>query len=168
MRLAPPAPGTLWRELLRDDTKENGPLVIDGHVVRPGTQVGVCIYALHHNEDYFPEPFAFKPERWLVDNATTRLHQAFVPFSIGPRSCAGKTLAYLKVGLTTAKTLWYLDFDRPASRLDDIGGGKLGRPGGRGRPEEFQVYDIFTSDFDGPALAFYPRGDFYKEMQATI
>ena len=150
MRLAPSGPGTLWRELIRDDTAERGPLIIDGHVVKPGTQVGVCTYAIHHDEEYFPDPFAFKPERWLADDAATRHNAAFAPFSIGSRSCAGKSLAYLEVGLTMAKTLWYFDFDRPAGKLGDIGGGKMGRSGGRGRPDEFQLYDIFTSTWPSP------------------
>lgn len=164
----PPGPGTLWRESIRDDTAERGPLVIDGHVIKPGTQIGVCTYAIHHNEEYFPDPFSFKPERWMADDATARYNQAFVPFSLGPRSCAGKTLAHLEVGLTMAKTLWYFDFEGPAGKPGDIGGGKIGRSGGRGRPDEFQIYDIFASTFEGPNLTFRPRRDAYEELRAVL
>lgn len=165
LRLAPSGPGTLWREMAEDDTEENGPLVIDGHVIRPGTQVGVCTYAIHHNEEYFPDPFAFKPERWMADDdSAIRTHPAFAPFSIGPRSCAGKTLAFMEVGITVAKVLWYFDFDRPSDN-SNLGGGRLGRSGGRGRTDEFQLYDIFTTTFDGPELVFRTRGDFYRELE---
>ncbi|RYP80036.1 hypothetical protein DL770_006395 [Monosporascus sp. CRB-9-2] len=167
LRIAPPAPGTLWRELPFDDTKDNGPLIIDGHVVSPGTQVGVCTYAIHHNEEYFPEPFMFRPERWMKDNAATRSHEAFVPFSLGSRSCAGKTLAYQEIGITLAKTLWYFDFEKPSGTPGDVGGGKSGSLGGRGRPNEFQLYDIFASTHEGPMLFFRTRGDFYKELQTV-
>lgn len=49
LRMSPPVPGTLWRRLAPDEEK-NGPLVIDGHVIPPGTNVGINIYSLHHNE----------------------------------------------------------------------------------------------------------------------
>lgn len=31
-----------------------------------GTDIGVLCYAIHHNHVYFPNPFVFKPERWLL------------------------------------------------------------------------------------------------------
>ncbi|KAI0160396.1 cytochrome P450 [Xylariaceae sp. FL1272] len=36
---------------------------------------------------------------------------AFVPFSVGTRGCAGKTMAYLEVSLVLAKVLFHVDFD---------------------------------------------------------
>ncbi|KAJ2977749.1 hypothetical protein NUW58_g7712 [Xylaria curta] len=86
----PPVPGTLWREL-PEDTGE--PWVIDGHVIPRGTKVGVNTYSLHHNEEYFSDPFAFVPERWLEDEtlypqASNKVIQdVFAAFSTGPRGC---------------------------------------------------------------------------------
>lgn len=168
LRLSPPVPGILWREVSGDEIKKNGPLVIDGHVISPGTQVGVCTYAVHHNEEYFPEPFMFKPERWLADEITpSRPLQAFAPFSIGCRSCPGKTMAYLEISLTVAKILWYFDFENCSSSLGSLEGGNPGRSGRRGRAEEFQLYDIFATTHTGPILSFRPRGEFWKEL-ATV
>jgi cytochrome P450 len=62
LRIAPPIPGTLWRELEPTDDR---PLVVDGQVIPRGTQVGVNTYSIHHNEEYFQDPYAFNPERWL-------------------------------------------------------------------------------------------------------
>lgn len=60
MRMSPPALAASWRE------QDGGtPLVVDGHVIPPGVQVAVNVYALFHNPAYFPDPFAFRPERWL-------------------------------------------------------------------------------------------------------
>lgn len=103
--------GTPWRELAKDadDPREGEPFIVDAHVIPPGTQVGVCTYALHHNEEYFPEPFVFRPERWLAEESgegrLARMHSVFVPFSVGPRACAGKSMAYLEMSLVVAKTL---------------------------------------------------------------
>lgn len=31
-------------------------------------------------------------------------------------------------------------------------------PGGRGRVDEYQLYDVFVSNHDGPYLVFHQRG----------
>ncbi|KAK7751118.1 hypothetical protein SLS62_006947 [Diatrype stigma] len=128
MRLAPPVPGTLWREV---PSMDDGPTVIDGHVVPPGTQVGVNIYSLHHNEDYFPDAFAFKPERWLASETPEAqrkvMNEAFTPFSIGYRGCAGKAMAYFEMNLVIAKNLWHFDFEIALGKLGAIGAGTPGR-----------------------------------------
>lgn len=114
LRLSPPVAGTLWFELAKGELEKKGPRVVDGHVIPPETMLGVDIYALHHNELYFPDPFAFKPERWLVKDDPTALHKvnsAFDAFSVGSRGCAGKSMAYLEAGLVIASTLWYFDFE---------------------------------------------------------
>lgn len=160
LRMSPPVSTTLWREKNPLDQK---PLVIDGHVVPSGTLIGVNTYAIHHNEQYFPNPFSFLPERWLhnADNDQARkvARAAFAAFSIGPRACAGKSMAYLEISLVVAKTLFSFDFKRAPGSLGDVGGGKPGATNGRVRPNEYQIHDIFTSRHDGPYLVFRPRVD---------
>lgn len=154
LRMTPPISGTPWREFFPEEKGQ--PLIIDGHVVPPGTQVGMCLYSLHHNEKYFAEPYTFRPERWLVDDeAQLRLmNSAFCPFSIGARDCAGKAMAYLEATLVVAKTLWGFDF-KPAPG-GKTGGGAPGQREGRRRENEFQLYDIFAATHSGPELVFSP------------
>ncbi|KAI0975019.1 cytochrome P450 [Xylaria arbuscula] len=161
LRMSPPVSGTLWRELAEGEDRK-GALVVDGHLISHGTQVGVNIYSLHHNEDYFPEPFTFRPERWLVENndELRTMHSAFTAFSIGSRGCAGKPMAYLEASLVVAKTIWYFDFDVAPGEV--TGGGIPGRKDGRERPGEFQLRDVFSAAHDGPHLVFRPRGDSCK------
>ncbi|XDG07561.1 hypothetical protein ABKA04_007176 [Annulohypoxylon sp. FPYF3050] len=119
LRMSPPASGVLWRERAGDD-KDDRPLVIDGHVIPAGTVFGMSIYSLHHNEDCFPDSFLFSPERWLdqsASNAGKKSREAFAAFSIGPRACAGKSMAYLEMSLVLAKTLWYFDFEAAPGHL---------------------------------------------------
>ena len=59
MRLAPPAPGALWREVCM------GGAIVDGEQIPAGLDVGVCQYAICRNSSLFPEPYVFKPERHL-------------------------------------------------------------------------------------------------------
>lgn len=165
LRISPPVTGTPWRELYAEE-EGRGPWMVDGHVIPPGTQVGVCMYSIHHNEKYFVEPFAFRPERWLDDDQETQrlMNSAFSPFSLGPRGCAGKSMAYLETNLVLAKTLWYFDFEKAPGKAGQVGAGVPGRTDGRGRPDEFQLYDQFGSQHDGPNLVFRPRGDLWKEI----
>ncbi|KAI0140025.1 cytochrome P450 [Hypoxylon sp. NC0597] len=165
LRMASPSSTTLWREQGPTDNRSQ-PLVIDGYAIPSGTLVGVNIYALHHNAKYFPSPFAFRPERWLEENSLARA--AFTPFSVGPRSCAGKPLAYTEISLTLARTLWYFDFELAPGPLGKVGGGTLGRTDGRGREDEFQIQDVFGAYNDGPYLVFRPRAQYCEELAGNM
>lgn len=180
MRVAPPTTATPWRE---DDIysatppRSDGPLVVDGHVIPRGVAVGVSLYSMLHNESYFPEPFAFRPERWLdpedgKDSAFDKetrvtMRRAFVPFALGDRACAGKAMAYLETSLTIAKTLWYFDFETAPAEAGKVGGGTPGRTDGRDRVDEYQLYDIFTADHDGPNVVLKPRAEALDELGLT-
>ena len=65
MRLSPSALSPPWRQQDPASVAAGEYFVVDGHVIPPGTQVAVSNYALQHNEEYFPEPYRFLPERWL-------------------------------------------------------------------------------------------------------
>ncbi|OTB09488.1 hypothetical protein M426DRAFT_316033 [Hypoxylon sp. CI-4A] len=160
LRMSPPAPGILWREQALGT--DGQPFVVDGHVIPRGIIVGVNIYSLHHNEEYFPDSFTYRPERWLEvsdPEARRRMREAFMPFSVGPRGCAGKSMAYLETGLVIAKAMWYFDFEIAPRGLGNIGTGHAGLGPGREREQEFQLYDVFSAMHDGPYLTFKPRGD---------
>ncbi|MCW3033372.1 MAG: cytochrome [Solirubrobacterales bacterium] len=55
-----------------------------------GTPVLVSILLLHHREDLYPEPFSFRPERFLGVKPGT---YTWIPFGGGIRRCLGATLA---------------------------------------------------------------------------
>ena len=169
LRMSPPTSTTLWR-VQDPDHRRNEALVIDGHVIPPGTTFGVNPYALHHNEEYFPEPFVYRPERWLDEpgnrEARRRALEAFVAFSVGSRACAGKAMAYLEVSLVLARTLWFFDFEGAKGRLGQVGGGTAGATDGRDHVDEFQIRDIFTSQHDGPYVVFKRRGELWKELES--
>jgi cytochrome P450 len=45
---------------------------------------------LHHREDLYPDPFSFRPERWLGVKPGT---YEWLPFGGGTRRCLGASLA---------------------------------------------------------------------------
>lgn len=57
----------------------------------PDTPVGISILLLHHREDLYPDPFSFRPERWL-DGRKPGTYE-WIPFGGGIRRCLGAALA---------------------------------------------------------------------------
>lgn len=53
------------------------------------TVVGTQNYTIHRNEKAFPEAHTFIPDRWLSSDQDKMLKEAFIPFSVGARSCIG-------------------------------------------------------------------------------
>ena len=168
LRMAPATTITAWREE-DPNSRSTEPFVVDGHVIPRGTNVGVNSYCLMHNEEYFPEPFAFRPERWLGNensDSMATMRAAFIPFALGSASCLGKGMAYLEMSLVVAKTLWYFDIEKAPGEAGKLGGGNSQAPN-RSRTDEFQLYDALIADHDGPSLVFTPRGDRWKELVPT-
>jgi cytochrome P450 len=60
------------------------------YVVPARTPVAVSIVALHHREDVYPDPHAFRPERFVGEKPGT---YTWIPFGGGIRRCLGATLA---------------------------------------------------------------------------
>lgn len=54
-----------------------------------GTPVGMTVYLLHQNEEEYPEPLRFDPDRWMDPNPWRLGKKTFVPFSKGRRNCIG-------------------------------------------------------------------------------
>lgn len=168
LRMSPPVGGTLWREQQASSKAAGDPFVVDNQVIAPGTQVGVSIYSLHHNARYFPAPFTYSPERWLPSETSAggggrrATQDAFTAFSLGPRSCPGKAMAYLEMSLVLARLIWYFDFAAAPGELGHVGSRKSPIPGSL---DEYELHDVFVSSHDGPYLTFKVRGDVCKELE---
>lgn len=64
----------------------------------PGTVVGAAPYVLHHDPVVFPDPFTFRPERWLdadmhMGLKKPNMEKHLLMFGAGLRACIGKNLA---------------------------------------------------------------------------
>jgi cytochrome P450 len=66
------------------------PLEVAGVTLPAGTGVLLPTVLLHRDPDAFPQPDAFRPERWLTAPEPT----AYLPFGGGARRCAGEPLAH--------------------------------------------------------------------------
>uniref|UniRef100_A0A0W0F4A8 Cytochrome P450 n=1 Tax=Moniliophthora roreri TaxID=221103 RepID=A0A0W0F4A8_MONRR len=65
------------------------------------------VWAILHDERLYPDPFEFKPERYLKDGKIDETVQAplFAAFGFGRRVCPGRHVAYSSVWIATASIL---------------------------------------------------------------
>lgn len=185
MRLSPPVPSMLPREVLK------GGMMIEGDFIPEGTVVGVSAYAIHHNPKYYPEPEVFYPERWIVGKpcsaklsgatiprtaeAVSTARQAFSAFSHGSRGCVGRQLAYHELHTALALLLYRFEIRlaSDAATMEPLVDSTSWREGlqpildpkcqnddwrvERRQREKFQVFDRFLSDRNGPMVEFRSR-----------
>jgi cytochrome P450 len=70
------------------------PLEIGGHVLAAGVSINPSIYLLHRRPDLYPEPRAFRPERFLESPPGT---YEWIPFGGGVRRCLGASFALFEM-----------------------------------------------------------------------
>lgn len=156
LRMSPPAGSSLFREVLP------GGATVDGHRFPPGVEIGVPIYGIHHNAAYYPQPFEYRPERWLngeCGNSTESVeeaHAAFCPFSIGTRSCVGKSMAMVELSLAVAFAMFSFDLKVADERQTLKGFGHQG---------EFPTEDHITGSKYGPLIQWRPREDIMSPVR---
>jgi cytochrome P450 len=95
LRLRPVVPGVI-RQLQR-------PLTIGGMELPKGAFVAPSIYLIHRRPDVYPDPQAFRPERFLGDDAPGTYE--WLPFGGGIRRCLGASFALYEMRIVLATVL---------------------------------------------------------------
>jgi len=88
------------------------PLAVNGLTLPAGTDVTPAIWLVHTRPEQYPEPYAFRPERFLENAPST---YTWVPFGGGVRRCIGAPFAELEMRVVLAEVLARFDL-RPAGR----------------------------------------------------
>ena len=78
-----------------------------------------------HDPKHFPNPYEFKPERFLnVDQESGKLvfkpHPALIPFGIGKRDCLGRSLAKMELFLFLSALLHQFEFESTSKGIPNI------------------------------------------------
>uniref|UniRef100_A0A0N4Z5E6 Cytochrome P450 n=1 Tax=Parastrongyloides trichosuri TaxID=131310 RepID=A0A0N4Z5E6_PARTI len=97
--------GILGFPLVRKCTNDT---YIKGNLIKKGTLVIPFDRLANHDERYFEDPFTFKADRFVNKDGkglNKNLLEKFVPFGIGKRICAGKSLAEAELFLILASLL---------------------------------------------------------------
>ncbi|KAH7014195.1 cytochrome P450 [Microdochium trichocladiopsis] len=123
----------------------------------PDHIAGIISHAAHYNEEYFPEPARFLPDRFLDEEALARQpRHAYRPFERGPRACIGQALAMdeMKVQLLVLARSFDMELQRDETAFSRSTRGERGAGGGEGsKPEE-----------ESPAPAFAHAADLERML----
>ncbi len=80
-----------------EDTSVGGEVVVKGQKVFP------CAYLAHHHRDLYDHPDVFDPDRFMADTPLPR--NAYFPFGLGSRICAGMPFAMGQMDVLLRQTL---------------------------------------------------------------
>jgi cytochrome P450 len=86
------------------------PWQLGEYVVPADTPVAVSIVALHHREDVYPDPHAFRPERFVDHKPGT---YTWIPFGGGIRRCLGASLAMAEQRVVLSEIAKRVDLRAP-------------------------------------------------------
>ena len=108
LRMYPPIP--------RSDRQCNEDITLDykGRKIemKKGDAFILPIYAIHHMQEYYPEPETFKPSRFLPENKDQLTPYTFLAFLDGPRNCIEMKFGLLEAKLALSNLLLEFDFVR--------------------------------------------------------
>ncbi|KAG8579983.1 hypothetical protein GDO81_007060 [Engystomops pustulosus] len=94
-----------------------------GFFLPKGTVVMPMLHSVLKGKEYFENPEEFYPGHFLDSDGNFKKSEAFIPFSIGKRSCAGETLAKMELFLFFTTLLQNFTFQAPpGAKLDLIPG----------------------------------------------
>jgi cytochrome P450 family 135 len=93
-------------------------LEADGLTLPAGTDVTPAIWLAHTRADAYPEPFAFRPERFLDEAPDT---YAWIPFGGGIRRCLGAAFAEFEMRIVLREVLTRCELHKANPRPEKIG-----------------------------------------------
>jgi cytochrome P450 len=86
----------------------------EGQTVPARAFVNYCSWASHHLPDVFPEPEAFRPERFTPEGKAAMAKGAYVPFGGGSRTCIGMRFGQLEVRSIATRILAQVTLSLPS------------------------------------------------------
>src|SRR3954452_21398333 len=93
------------------DLRGTAPPLPRGTAGRPGTG------SAHTRADLYPEPYAFRPERFLDERPTT---YGWVPFGGGVRRCLGAAFAEFEMRVVLTEMLQRPTIEAPSAGADQV------------------------------------------------
>jgi cytochrome P450 len=93
-------------------------LVTDDLDLPAGTDVSAAIWLTHTNADLYPEPFAFRPERFLDQAPDT---YAWIPYGGGIRRCLGAAFAEFEMRIVLREVLGRCELRKADPRPEKTG-----------------------------------------------
>ena len=79
------------------------PFQLGGYEIPPGVEINPSIRVIHRRADLYPEPEAFRPERFLGEDAPDTY--TWLPFGGGTRRCLGASFALMEMRVVLRRVL---------------------------------------------------------------
>jgi cytochrome P450 len=93
------------------------PVTIGEWHYEPGVVLAASGWLVHHDPDIYPEPFAFRPERFLDERPTT---YGWVPFGGGVRRCLGAAFAEFEMRVVLTELLRRRELQRVSPHAERV------------------------------------------------
>ncbi|UYV83490.1 hypothetical protein LAZ67_23001180 [Cordylochernes scorpioides] len=106
LRMYPALPG------IAREVGEDFMLGDTGIQLKKGMEIGIPLIGMHYDPEFYPEPFKFKPERFLPENRDSLTPFTYMPFGLGPRSCVALRFAQMEAKLALVNLLREFRFSR--------------------------------------------------------
>nr|AVM39104.1 putative cytochrome P450 oxygenase [Trichoderma taxi] len=91
------------------------------HVIPAGTPVSQSTYFVHTDTEIFPDPWEFKPERWIkAAEDGIALKKYITNFSQGSRQCIGYSMSFAEMFLTLSRIVPAFDLELYDTTKADI------------------------------------------------
>ncbi len=104
-----------------------GGVTLQGYRIPARTRIMLSYYLVHRHGSWWPEPLAFRPERWAEPEVRPF---TYLPFGGGRRGCIGAAFAWLQARLVLARLLQRCDLRLVRKRVRPHMGATLEpRPG---------------------------------------
>ncbi|XP_068136227.1 cytochrome P450 2F2-like [Hyperolius riggenbachi] len=91
-----------------------------GYTIPKGTTVIPLLSSVHMDKAYFAKADEFFPEHFLDSEGNFKKIEAFMPFSLGKRSCVGENLARMELFLFFTSLLQNFTFHAPPGAEVDL------------------------------------------------
>ena len=100
------------------------PVKIGSFKAKRGAMIMIAPWVIHRHQDFWEDPDAFDPDRFLPEREKTIRQGTYLPFGFGPRVCVGAGFAGVESALIIAHLARRFDFAirdeadvRPVARL---------------------------------------------------
>ncbi|KAJ5750727.1 cytochrome P450 oxidoreductase OrdA-like protein [Penicillium manginii] len=88
--------------------------ICEGYFIPKGSSILTNLWAFAHDEDVYPDPMNFKPERFLASEShVPERDPRFIVFGFGRRICPGRNVADTNVFLIIAQVLSVFNISKP-------------------------------------------------------
>jgi len=84
------------------------PVTVGGWDYEPGVCLLAMSYLVHHDPEIYPDPYSFRPERFLDEGPGT---YTWIPFGGGRRRCLGASFALLEMKAVLREVLRRYDVE---------------------------------------------------------